>query len=562
MKGAKRNSRELNGNFDALQSYIQIALFGILAFLCCSIAAAFSSYIDLSGSDENSYVLVAQLLPNIRALPNWAPLYSYWYWGLFSFIDDPITVFYANAQILYVTSCLALFLALRGLKVGVAAAFWLAWCYALMPSAVSMFPRVYQFGLIITLCTVIFAARTAQFGRKLAVCATGSTYLAFVRPEVAPFALLLWAGFFLMAIIEWRNRTDRGFFRISNLTMLILAAVPVWVYGSPLFTTDYNRGFEAFTQGFALNLERFEGSAVSPYSNNSEIISQYFGQDSSVLGAALHSPGWFLQHIAWNAEALLHIIWRTLRGPFGPSTIFGFATGGNWFAKLYRLIWFAPVILLVFQPRKTTASPSQFAIEYLYLIGVFIITVLGSLITITDYRHGFLIATFGVTLVLARLLATRTFSLKVSLIAALLATALTPRWGPSPINNMKNIATVPVAAVPVAAVLVATVLVARTLITSKTQTLTICPGFLTPYVSKQFASIHAISHPIVKSAPSDIVVVGPGCTKSEAQRRGIDQFREIAAHSGYRTLDIEGGIWTAQRTGNSLSLAPLGLSQH
>ena len=497
----------------------ELILFLALIALIIPTAIGMQYSLDIGGSDENSYALVGQLLPRIVPLPNWAPLYSYWYSALYWLINDPIEVFILNAQVLYLSSVLFFYIAQRRLGVLRPVAFTSAWCYSTAPFAITLFPRVYQFAFVIFLATVTCSLLVKHPLLKRAICATGAVLLMFVRVELAPLALLLWAwvaGSIVVSIMRGHSlitQTVRPV-SIALLNLFIISSLVLWIFGSPLFVPEYDRSFQAFSQGFVLNLTRFTNTAAqsTPYQDYAAIITQYFGDSQSVVAALYSAPQWFLQNMLWNARGVINLL-------------FGFWSG----------IWLLPfaLILISYAQRFSKIKPLSF--EMLF-IGLFFVSILSAaLVSIVDYRHILLITMPGLLLVLcllgARFVSYDSFAQRFLLLGAVIICGfLTHRAIASQVILL-----------PMRQPNIKAVLAARDYLPAsyEANALLICPSFLAPYIGLKFANPktqHNSFPQTGSNAKPTLVIIASNCSDNEKAERGIPAFIAAASELGYTTV--------------------------
>lgn len=478
-------------------------------------------YLDLESSDDNSYALVGQLIPRVVPLPNWEPLYSTWYSALFSLLGDPLVVFIRNAQILFCSSVLLLYTAARTLRAPPLFAFAIAWLYAISPAATVMFPKVYQCGLIVILATVVAAYFAKRPHRKLSLFATGASYLAFVRPEVTPLAIILWISTIVWHFTKTQRVRTLPASVVNSISLALLSLIPVIVFGSPIFVPAYNRSFEAFGQGFVLNLARFAGLDISPYAGYRTVVHEYFGRAQSVWEAALISPSWFVQHVVWNTTALISAISDTARAPWRVLLVTGSSLGPPSDLPYYWSILSLVVVGITgSQIRLARRRTSEPLLEFLFVGATLACLVGGSLLTITDFRHGLLIVILF-TLLLPTIVSihARRWWAIAPILCALLSLLNLLRAGVGQPPGLPN---------------VEAVRMARSLL-SQGGSLTICPGYLAPYVDRQFAVPRSQNNSFVdQSSLRSVVAISSRCLGAESRERHVSQFESEAAPLGYR----------------------------
>jgi hypothetical protein len=365
---------------------------GALIALTVPIAAMFPAMLTPGGSDENSYLRVALEMPAVWPSSNWGPLYSSWYFALLQIVGEPLTAFHVNTQVIYLISTTLTFLLVRRLGVPTAAAFLVSLVYACSAGAIELVPRIYQATYTLLVATALITYSAKKPATKLALCAAGSWFGAFMRPELTATAVL----FAVAAVVSFaRNRVGGSTAPISPLRWAYGALgclLPLALFGFPLYNPGYNRSLQALTQGYLQNLNRFAGLDVNPWGADLSLFTRVFGGQNSVVSAVQHSPFEFVRHLGWNSYAMIDAVLNNI----GISARLASVGLSGWMPALLLLLATATAVHFVTTGhRKPFAYTDESWIPTIFLSITTLVTLGSAIATITDARHGFLVAFLG-----------------------------------------------------------------------------------------------------------------------------------------------------------------------
>lgn len=140
--------RSMTGRGAGLLALLPDAMILIaLLILGIRFTAAFWTCMDISLYDESFYMHNGFNIPEL-GLPGapWSPIYSLWYLVLSGVRPDPVAVYFVNMRLMVLLPALALFIALRVLRVrpvvAIPAAIWF------MVYSADIFPKVCHFASI------------------------------------------------------------------------------------------------------------------------------------------------------------------------------------------------------------------------------------------------------------------------------------------------------------------------------------------------------------------------------------------------------------------------------
>lgn len=377
---------------------------GLLFAITIPIAAVFPEMLTPGGSDEDSYIRVALEMPALWPSSNWGPLYASWYFALLQIVGEPLTAFHANARVIYLISAILTFLLVRRLGTPTVAALLVSIVYAFSAGAIELVPRIYQATYTLLVATALMTYSARDPTTKLVICAAGSWYAAFMRPELTVAAAL----FAVAAVVSFaRNQGGISTATISPLRWTYGALgclLPLALFGFPLYNPDYNRSLQALSQGYLQNLNRFAGVDVNPWGADLSQFSRVFGEQNSALSAVLHAPAEFVRHIGWNSHAMLDAVLYNIGvsarvAPFGLS---------GWMTALTVLLATATAVrLLRMRNTKRVDGLHGGHVPSIFLSVTTLVTLGSAIATVTDARHGFLVAFLGLMALVSWLMPSR-----------------------------------------------------------------------------------------------------------------------------------------------------------
>jgi hypothetical protein len=274
---------------------IDILLFVLLIGLGIKYVFHIESFIDIYLYDESGYLYrginLFQLgLPNAQL----APFYSLWYYILSLIVKDSISIYFLNLKILTTIIPVLLFLVFRRYRIPKLPSFLVAYFFLISSGNFLTFPKVSHFAISLILFSILISTFSKKSNLKLAIIIIGALFSSYVRPELfLSFIILL--IYYVFKIIM--NKTNFREFK-TNIILGLTILLSFIVVGIPFI--NGNRGFDAFSQHFALNWVKWNNSKLSPMTNTGEIINQSFGKINSVWGALISNYKLFFKHILDN----------------------------------------------------------------------------------------------------------------------------------------------------------------------------------------------------------------------------------------------------------------------
>ena len=276
----------------------------LLAALAVKVLAGFSAAVDLELADEALYLTRGVELFQTRLDPQWAPLYSVWYFllnGLFR-LHDTVQLFVLNYVALSVLGPFLLYIYLRRIRVIPLVALVAAALQMLSFSNLGMTPYQGKFAIVCVLGCLIAATylpKRVHYG----VLAITLLLLSFVRPEYAlAFVLAVLVAIGLVVYQVWRQGTSilrERFLWTQAAFILVLVVVLSLFMGNPLLG---GRSDSAFKQHFAVNYVSWGLADVNPWAASDAIAQQAFGEQHSLARMALNNPALFARHLLSNAS--------------------------------------------------------------------------------------------------------------------------------------------------------------------------------------------------------------------------------------------------------------------
>lgn len=219
------------------------------------------------------------------------------YWITSKLLSDPLVLYYFMRVFSAFVLVLAVWLGAR-LFAGARVAWSVALVAALLPVTRS-WPGVGNFGAALCLVAVVIAIKYWS-ARAFIVSAVLMWLAAGARPEYLLLAVIftILAAVSIIQSVRHRSGSRSSRLGVQIAQFAALVVVPILLilrHGSP--TSDGGRNWVAFTQHFAL---RSAQSGEDPWLNSAQIAERFFGNEDSVLGAALVDPGAVTLHFVKN----------------------------------------------------------------------------------------------------------------------------------------------------------------------------------------------------------------------------------------------------------------------
>lgn len=276
-------------------------VFGALVVAALAWAAGVERRIDLSVADEARYLEQGLDLARRLPSPQWAPLYSAWYFALSFVRPDPSQLHDLSYGALTAGVPLLLYALLRQSGIPAALAGAVAGLHLISSPNVDVWPYQSRFASVLLLTGLLAggAART-RHGRWLAP-SIALFAIAYVRPEY----MLAFAGLSGVAILAaawswWRERRLPAVRVLAApaLFAAVAAAVVIQV-GLPL---SGGRSGLAFAQHFTLNHRDASGGGISYEVEYVDLMERTFGGMVGLPAAFAANPDAVRWHVATNAR--------------------------------------------------------------------------------------------------------------------------------------------------------------------------------------------------------------------------------------------------------------------
>ncbi len=273
----------------------------ILSAACCAVLVP--GMIDISVADEALYMSHGLRLP-LDGLPSpqWAPLYSIWYFALSAIQSDPVRLYDLNYTILVLAVPLLLYAHLRQSGVSAALAGVVAGLYLWSATNLDVWPYPSRFANLLLLLALI-SASAGPLRRQAGLVLVGALFLlSYVRPEyfVSWVAAVLVGGGGLLwsALHDRRQRSPWAAARIAGLA----AVATAWMvlFGVPVDGGD--RAEKAFAQHVAINLSKPSEAGMTARTDYGWVMRGVFKGARSAPEAFTENPAMFMRHVEKNAR--------------------------------------------------------------------------------------------------------------------------------------------------------------------------------------------------------------------------------------------------------------------
>jgi len=278
----------------------QVAL-GVLFLIICSwkFTLGLQYVVDLRLGDETKYLGLATGYSSEPLLPEWSPLYVYFYKLEHLWAHDPVALFFLHQKVMVTLLPIAFFVFLMARSVpsllALASAVYLMISVANLPVG----PKTLHLAVALMFLALALFLRLGSSPAKWGLMLSAAGALSLIRAEY----LIPLAGLTLysvtLAIAE--RRLNRGFLLSIGGGLLVVAALYSY-FGSPLFG---GRSLFAFAQHFTLNYVHWEKLHQDPWTANYwDIFHAVFGDARSIPAAFFANPIAFLHHVLSN---LVHV---------------------------------------------------------------------------------------------------------------------------------------------------------------------------------------------------------------------------------------------------------------
>ncbi len=379
---------------------IDVILFLLLLAIGIKYVFDISSYLDIELQDETFYLRNGIfLLRQGLASSQWAPVYSIWYFFLSIFNNDGISVYFLNLQILIIALPLLIYIFLRVRNVSQIIAFLIGYFFLISSGNIIVHPKVTHFAILIILCSFILFSLTKNYMLRWSILILGTLLSAYVRPELF-ISFIFITIFFLFSLIKTKSLL-KSFGDVLKISLIVLSIIVI--LGNPL--SGGGRAFGAFKQHFSLNWVAWNHSALNPWRDCDEIISNNFGNINNIPEALFSNTGLFFKHLSTN----ISIIYPEFLG-LASYTVFTVNNFRLEYIGLYLLL-FIIIIYTLINLYRSKEPISQFLknnlkdSKQIILISVFyLIPIISSIIIIYPRQHYLLFLLFFVIIILTPLI--------------------------------------------------------------------------------------------------------------------------------------------------------------
>lgn len=371
----------------------------IIVFLALLVAAVkyvagVDHVVDVLFYDESLY-LVAGVKLAARGLycpecgPLYAPLYNAWYFLLSHLTHDNLSLYWLNYKLMAVLPALLIYILLRKNNVSMLASAAIAVLILTSSANLPVWPKPSHMGIIVTLAFLIPASTTRSVPAALGFAAAGAFISSYVRPEYFLTSVLLglWLAGWIVWTKAWRDRTAT----LPLAGVLVLAAAVIGAIGLPV---SGSRSICAFGQHFALYWVAWTGSDLHPWVDWQTIFTQNFGDAHGMLDVIRNNPHMFLKHVGANVVGLVKNF-----GMLFPVHLFG--------DKIAKIGIVAVVAWLFVVRRASVRAMVREHRTYLFIVALFLLAGLISIVTVFPRPHYFVYPVFLITSTLALLLTGR-----------------------------------------------------------------------------------------------------------------------------------------------------------
>ncbi len=223
----------------------------VLFFLGYKWQSNLSSVMDILAADEAEYLRNGISLFD-KIYKDWGPSYNIWYKFLSLFAHTKVELYYLNYSVTAIVSALLLFIVLEKYEIQITVAFFISGLFLLSEINIQTWPRVSHFVFIILLCGLLIDKYLRYHSQKLFLFSAIAVIGAYARPEIRPFAFLLFA---VSCLVWYKEKVQ-----IKTIYLYIAGAVLTFlafqiIYGSPasFYRGTVDRMYIAFCQHVAIN---------------------------------------------------------------------------------------------------------------------------------------------------------------------------------------------------------------------------------------------------------------------------------------------------------------------
>ncbi len=280
-------------------AWLDLLLLVILYLSALRLTGHVAELIPLLSDDEAGYMWSGITLGQGPLGAQWGPVYAVWYRVLFWLTRDPIRCYYLNWVLTTALPPMALFLAMRSLRVTPFVA-WLGSFIALLMSHLFLvWPRVNNYAAFIALFGLFAASRLKLPATQFAVLGLTALVMAYIRPEFTLSFGLMAGGAFALGMIG-----KSPFPRPALLSWAAIGVLLLWATLAVGFPLKGGRSDLAFRQHFAANWKLWTNSTRSPWFEEDELFAEAFGTERTFAGALRTNPPMVARHVLVNTRGL------------------------------------------------------------------------------------------------------------------------------------------------------------------------------------------------------------------------------------------------------------------
>ncbi len=275
-----------------------------------------SNVMDILAADEAEYLRNGIALFH-HIYKDWGPSYNIWYKVLSFFTNSKIELYYLNYTITAVLATMLLFIVLERFDVHIIVALFISGMFFLSEINIETWPRVSHFVFIVLMLGLFIASYLKNATQQLFLFAGIAVVVAYARPEVRPFALVVFA----MAFWVWyRQKTPIRqviFFLVFAFCLLLFFQI---VYGSPAenYRGNVDRMYIAFCQHVAVNEFLHHDKTVDPMAGWRVYADKIFPACDTFTCILKTYPSAIFKNIQYNISTYLLTILNTLGSFFFP----------------------------------------------------------------------------------------------------------------------------------------------------------------------------------------------------------------------------------------------------
>ncbi len=276
-------------------------LLGFLIVLVCGLKLTYGlQYVmDFFILDETNYMVRGSNF--LKKMPTkWGPLYCMWYQLGYFIEQDLFKLFYANFKLISIVPFLAFYLVLAVFGFGpfistLSSSFFMAATINL-----PTYPKVSHFSLLVIFLALVLIKLVKSHYLRAVVLVFTAVLLSYARPEFYLSAICALPIALGLAFVAKRKPS---FFEVKMATVAIAFIVLLhvfWRFPLGIKLHGESRSLIAFGEHFAYNYSQWEGIDQYLWLGYDKILSEHFGEVSSLSEVVKSNPAMFKKHILSN----------------------------------------------------------------------------------------------------------------------------------------------------------------------------------------------------------------------------------------------------------------------